>query len=61
MVEECTHICANGRKCRRIPKRPRLKPARGSGRLSPSNSLALQLDAKYFGTRCIDDFYCVCK
>jgi hypothetical protein len=21
MVEECTHICANGRKCRRIPKR----------------------------------------
>jgi len=21
MVEECSHICANGRKCRRIPKR----------------------------------------
>jgi len=38
MVEECTHICANGRKCRRIPKRgqalcPAHRPSRRRRRL----------------------------
>ena len=59
MLEECTHIDANGAKCR-----GQAVDGHGDGVVATfprATRRPLQPEAKYFGTKCIDKFYFACK